>query len=154
MRVSNWTRATGRMTPADFAILRDQVKHDEGLRLKPYTDTVGKLSIGYGRNLTDNGISGAEASAMLEHDLETTVAELTLAFPFVLSLEPVRQIVLGNMAFNMGVPRLKGFRKMWAALRAGDFETAALEMMDSKWSRDVGPRATRLAEMMRRGEVL
>lgn len=141
------------MTPSDFAILRDQVKQDEGLRLKPYVDTVGKLTIGYGRNLTDQGITGAEASAMLDHDLETTVAELTLAFPFVLGLDPARQIVLGNMAYNLGVPRLKGFTQMWAAVQAGDFTAAALEMIESTWAKQVGSRATRLSEAMRTGEL-
>jgi lysozyme len=141
------------MTPNDFAILREQVKQDEGLALKPYTDTVGKLTIGYGRNLTDNGINSAEASAMLDHDLETAIAALTQAHPDVLALDPVRQIVLGNMAYNMGVPRVSGFTKMWAAIAVRDFATAALEMIESTWAEQVGARATRLAEAMRSGEL-
>ena len=141
------------MTPADFAILRELVKQDEGLRLKPYTDTVGKLTIGYGRNLTDNGITSSEATTMLEHDLEIAVAQLTQAHPGVLQLAPARQIALANMAFNIGTAKIGGFHQMWNAIDRGAFETAAVEMLDSKWATQVGARATRLAEMMRSGEV-
>jgi lysozyme len=141
------------MTPAEFAILREMVKTDEGLRVKPYLDTVGKTTIGYGRNLTDNGITTAEAAMMLDHDLEMTVAQLTLAHPDVLNLAPARQIALANMAFNVGVAGIGGFHQMWAAIDRGAFETAAVEMLDSHWAQQVGPRATRLAEMMRSAEI-
>ena len=141
------------MTPAEFTILRETVKRDEGLRLKVYTDSVGKLTIGYGRNLSDNGITNDEALMMLEHDLEIAQEQLTLAHPIVLSLAPARQIALINLAFNVGVASLGGFHKMWAAVDRGEFDTAAVEMLDSTWANQVGPRATRLAEMMRSAEI-
>lgn len=141
------------MTPQAFDQLRQVVMTDEGLRLKPYTDTVGKLSIGYGRNLADVGISQGEARQLLDNDLSTAVAALTRAYPLVETLSPARQIVLASMAFNMGVPRLSTFRKMWASLMAKDYESAAVEMLDSDWAAQVGARASRLAETMRTGTL-
>ncbi len=141
------------MTPADFNALREQVKTDEGLRLKPYTDTIGKLTIGYGRNLTDIGISAAEAQQLLDHDLELTVAQLTRVHPDMLMLDPVRQIILSNMAFNMGVAAIGGFHQMWAAIDREDWAGAAAAMLDSAWAKQVGARALRLATAMRRGTL-
>ena len=141
------------MTPADFALLRSTVARDEGLRLHPYQDTEGKTSIGYGRNLTDNGISEAEAEAMLNRDLNTAVDELTQAFPFVLAFDGVRQVALASMVYNLGLAGASKFVKMWAALRVADFDTAATEMLSSAWAQQVGARATRLAEAVRSGEL-
>jgi len=140
------------MTPNEFGLLREAVQNDEGLRLLPYTDTVGKITIGYGRNLTDVGITKGEALQLLENDLTNAIAELTRAHPVVATLSTVRQIVLFNMAFNMGVPRLNQFRKMWAAIERGDFQAAASEMLDSKWATQVGLRATRLAAELEDGD--
>ena len=141
------------MTPDDFAALTDQLKRDEGLRLLPYVDTVGKISIGYGRNLTDNGINQLEADAMLRQDVQRTWNDLIHAFPDVESLDSVRQSVLGNMAFNLGVSRLSKFVGMWDAVQRGDFQTAASEMLNSEWAKQVGARATRLAASMASGEL-
>lgn len=139
------------MTPQTYDQLRQVVMTDEGLRLKPYTDTVGKLSIGYGRNLIDVGISQVEARQLLDHDLETAISALTRAYPLVETLSPARQIVLASMCFNLGIGRLSTFRKMWASLMAQDYDAAAVEMLDSEWASQVGARASRLAEAMRSG---
>jgi lysozyme len=147
------------MTPADFATLRAAVQADEGTgpsrdgRFFPYQDTVGKTTIGWGRNLTDVGISRGEAIQLLDNDLTQAVTALTAAHPIVATLSPVRQIVLGNMAFNVGVPGLGKFAKMWAAIHSGDFTAAATEMLDSTWATQVGARATRLASEMASGDL-
>ncbi len=141
------------MTPADTAVLREMLKMDEGLRLKAYTDTVGRLSIGYGRNLTDRGISETEADALLTNDINTALSDLQTTFPFVLELDGPRQVVLAAMCFNLGVGRLSKFAKMWTALRARDFNTAATEMINSEWAKEVGARATRLSTIMATGEI-
>ncbi len=141
------------MMPADYALLRAQLVRDEGLRLKPYTDTIGRLSIGYGRNLTDVGISQAEAAALLDTDMTRAVSELQRAFPFVMDLDSTRFIVLACMAFNLGVTRLAKFTAMWAALRAHEYDQAATEMLNSQWAEQVGSRATRLAASMASGEL-
>lgn len=135
----------------DMERLRQDVLHDEGLRLKPYTDTVGKLTIGVGRNLDDVGISEAEALLMLEHDLERVMADLDRNIPWWRRLSEGRQRALVNMGFNLGWPRLSGFRKMLAALKAGDVQRAGAEALDSRWSAQVGARSHRLAKLLREG---
>lgn len=134
-------------------LLLQQLQRHEGLRLKPYRDAVGKLTIGYGRNLEDRGISEDEAGFMLDNDIDQVVAELE-RLPLYLGLDSVRQTVLANMAFNMGVPTLLEFRRMLGALAEKDWDRAADEMLDSKWARQVGSRAVELSELMRRGEAL
>jgi lysozyme len=124
------------------------VKH-EGERLKPYRDTVGKVTIGVGRNLDDDGISADEATVLLDDDINRLWHELPGAIACFPSLDDVRQHVLMDMAFNMGVAGLLKFTKMLAAIEARDFSTAADEMLSSAWAREVGARATELATMMR-----
>lgn len=133
-------------------LLLEQLQRHEGLRLKAYRDSLGKLTIGYGRNLDDRGITDEEAGFMLDNDIDLVVAELE-RMPLYLGLDPVRQVVLANMAFNMGMPTLLEFRRMLGALGERDWDRAADEMMDSKWARQVGSRADELSRMMRRGEA-
>ena len=125
---------------------------DEGLRLKPYTCTAGKLTIGIGRNIEDNGITVEEAEMMLENDIQSISAELFRRFPWVLELDDARKDALVNMAFNMGVPRLAQFSKMSKAINEMDFESAADEALDSRWARQVGARAERIAHVLRHGD--
>jgi lysozyme len=132
--------------------LKAQLREDEGISLKPYMCPAGKLTIGIGRNLDDVGISEEEAYTLLENDLEWVFAGLDRSFPWWRALDDARQEVLANMAFNMGITRLSGFKKFLAALQAGNFYTASLEMLDSRWAFQVGKRAKRLAEIMRNGE--
>jgi len=132
--------------------IKQMLKRHEGLRLKPYRDTVGKLTIGYGRNLEDDGISLEEAELMLENDLDRAVKAARDVVAGFDELDEVRQAVLVDMAFNLGRAGLASFQKMRAALALGDFERAAAEMLDSLWARQVGRRARELAEMMRTGQ--
>src|SRR5690554_2169347 len=135
----------------DRELLITQLKRHEGLRLKPYRDTVGKLTVGYGRNLDDRGITAEEAELMLTRDVDEVIEDLE-RMPLFLSLDPMRKVVLANMCFNLGLPGLLGFKKMLAALSLHDFDEAARQMMDSKWARQVGVRAVELSEIMRTGE--
>ncbi|MDG5498950.1 glycoside hydrolase family protein [Marinobacter sp. BGYM27] len=136
----------------DRALLRSQLERHEGLRLKPYLDTVGKLTIGYGRNIDDNGISRDEAEHLLDNDIDEVESELR-RIPAYNALCKVRQTVIANMSFNMGLPTLLKFRNMWSALDDMDWERAADEMLNSKWANQVGSRAEELAEIMSAGEV-
>ncbi|MEE9159959.1 MAG: glycoside hydrolase family protein [Gammaproteobacteria bacterium] len=133
----------------DSEKLSEDLIRDEGLRLKPYRDTVGKLTIGYGRNIDDVGISESEARSMLANDIAAASNECESAFGFWPRLGEGQQRALVNMAFNMGLPRLRGFRNMLAALEAGNYDTAADEALDSRWARQVGDRAQRVADLMR-----
>ena len=137
--------------------LRDQLMRDEGFRAKPYTDSTGHVSIGYGRNLAAKGISRAEAAFMLEHDITEARAEVDANLAWSGALDDARRDVLVNMAFNMGIGAwggagLLGFVAMLTACERGDYDRASAEMMDSTWATQVGPRAHRLARQMQTGE--
>lgn len=132
--------------------LIEQLKRHEGLRLKPYRCTAGKLTIGYGRNLEDRGITQGEAESMLWRDVAEVRDYLEDVFDaWWFSLDGVRQAVLVNMAFNLGGPGLLKFRKMIDAVSWGRWEDAAREMLDSRWAQQVGNRATELAKQMETG---
>jgi len=131
--------------------LIDQLINHEGMELEVYEDSLGIPTIGIGRNLVDRGITEDEARFLCNNDIDIVERELVAEFPIVAELDSIRQRVLIDMAFNVGVPRLTGFRKMWAAIHCGDYAEAAVEMMDSKWARQVGRRAERLSLMMETG---
>lgn len=128
-----------------------QLKRHEGLRMTPYYCTARKLTIGYGRNLEDVGISQREAEMLLKNDIDVARTGLLRAYPWVKDLSPVRQDVLVNMAFNLGLQRLSGFKKTLRHIEAGRYADAAEEMLNSQWARQVGNRAQELAEQMREG---
>lgn len=138
------------MNEFDMTQLITELSLDEGRKLKPYIDTVGKTTIGVGRNLTDVGISDAECDAMLQNDIERTVSWLDRNLPWWRDLDPVRQRVIINMAFNMGGGLLT-FVNTLGAMRRADYAAAADGMLASKWANQVGARAQRLAKMMRTG---
>ena len=132
--------------------LREQLIRDEGLRLFPYRDSVGKLTIGVGRNLDDVGITAAEADVLLDHDITRATTAGLMRLPWASTLGDVRRAVLVNMAYNLGVGGLLGFRVALAAMERGDWPGAAAAMLDSRWARQVGARAKRLAEQIISGE--
>lgn len=129
--------------------LTAQLIRHEGKRLKPYVCTEGKITIGYGRNLTDVGISETEARAMLSVDIAKAVESLHHSLPWVATLPLSVHDVLANMTFNMGIHGLLEFRRFLAAVRAGEWQTAAVEMLDSRWAEQVGYRAQELADVIR-----
>ena len=157
----------------DKQVLIDKLIESEGMVLSVYQDTLGIDTIGIGRNLVDRGISKEELDALdiptighvyeygiteadavylAKNDVEIVENELLNAHPCVAELDAVRQLVLVDMAFNMGVPRLRKFKKMWAAIHEKDFMTAAKEMLDSRWANQVKSRSHRLANKMHHGE--
>lgn len=127
------------------------IKH-EGLRLKPYKDSVGKLTIGVGRNLDDRGISQDEAMILLNNDIRDHRADALNKYPWLAHLDSVRQDVIVDMVFNMGIERFSSFHLMLTALEQGDYAHAADEMLNSKWAKQVGLRASELSQMMRSGQ--
>lgn len=133
-----------------MTILENQLAIDEGLRLKPYRDTVGKLTIGYGRNLDDVGISKEEALIMMRNDIAVSRRELS-QYSWFRNLDDKRKDAVINMHFNLGLPRLLTFRNMIAALERGDYKRAADEALDSRWAVQVGERAVRIARVLRGG---
>lgn len=129
--------------------LASELRRDEGVRLKPYRDSVGILTIGVGRNLEDVGISEAEAATMLQNDIDKVILQLDARLPAWKTLDDPRQRVLANMAFNMGVDRLLKFHDTLGKVFTGHYKEAAEAMLDSVWAKQVGLRAERLANMMK-----
>ncbi len=139
------------------ATLMDRIKaqlvRHEGLRLKPYRCTAGKLTIGIGRNLDDCGITESEAYIMLINDIMNCEIQLQAKIPDIYNqLDEVRKSVLVNMCFNLGINGLLGFKNTLAFVKAGDWERAANGMLASKWAKQVGRRAIELSELMRKGK--
>lgn len=141
--------------PAVDPVLLAQIKRDEGLRLKSYQDTAGVWTIGYGHTGAGLGPgmvwSREHAEQVLVADLLAHNQEIADALPWLDQLDAPRRRVLQNMAFNLGVPGLLGFRNTLAAVRNGDYEAAAHGMAKSKWAGQVGSRAVRLVGTMRDG---
>ena len=132
--------------------LKEMITLHEGLRLSPYKCTAGKLTIGVGHNLDDKPISKEAAMMILDDDIHDCFLDLNRSLPFWTSLDEVRQAVLIDMCFNLGISRLLGFKNFLSALEEGDYERASAEMLDSRWADQVGQRAERLSEMMISGD--
>lgn len=132
----------------------EQLKIDEGCRLTAYQDTVGVWTIGYGHTggvKKGDKITQKEAEEfLLEDTLEAARDASTLPVGFD-GLNAVRQAVLINMTFNLGLTRVLNFKRFLSAVQIRDFDRAALEMLDSKWAGQVGQRAIRLAKLMKQG---
>src|SRR5579875_350719 len=117
----------------------DLLKQQEGFRAKPYTDSRGFLTIGYGTNLSQ-GITKDQADCLLEASLKANLAVLNDISWFTM-LDPVRQSVIENMAYNMGIGGLLTFRHMIESIKAQDWNGAAKQMLNSEWASQVGNRA-------------
>ena len=136
----------------DIEMLVDQLFIHEGCSLMPYADTEGLLTIGIGRCLDRKGISEEEAMIMLMNDVDEVAQGLDQNIPWWRELDDVRQRVLLDMSFNLGVWGLMKFRKTLGHVQAHNFEHASMEMLDSKWAEQVGGRAKALSQMMRTGK--
>ena len=137
----------------------DQLKRDEGLRLKVYSDSRGFDTIGYGHNLDANplpfdvsqGITEVQATQILGKDVERISTFLQRALPWVVNLDDARHGVLQNLAFNIGGEALLKFHVTLAATQAGEYEYAAVDLENSAWYNEVGDRAKRLVQQMLTG---
>jgi lysozyme len=147
--------------------LIEQLKRHEGYRSRMYLCTAGKETIGYGYNLKanplhlssleisnayKNGINEVEAERILKLMISKCIDQLEEAIPFINKLDTVRQDILINMCFNMGLVGLLKFKKTLQLIKDGDYANASVEMLASKWSKDVGNRALELSTQMKKGE--
>ena len=135
----------------NLELLKQELVVDEGVRNKPYIDTVGKTTIGVGRNLTDIGLSSEEIDHLLNNDINKASKQLFEALPWVDSLTDARQRALVNMNFNLGIKGLLGFINTLNLIQNGRYEEASEAMLKSKWASQVGARAKRLALMIKEG---
>lgn len=119
----------------------------------PYKDSRGFPTIGYGHLILSgenfqNGISEQEADNMLLKDATTAVSEAN-QFLSKTPVTPVAAQIIANMVFQMGYTKVNEFKDMWSALQNQDYQTAADEMIDSKWYKQTPNRAKALSDLMR-----
>ena len=131
--------------------LRDRIKRHEGCRLTPYEDSVGVLTVGYGRNLRDVPFTKAEVELMFDTDFRRAVHGAE-SFTFVDHLNPVRHGVVVEMVFQMGVNGVSKFKNFRGACMRHAWKEAAEHLLDSKWARQTPERARELSEIFERGQ--
>lgn len=131
--------------------LFQQIKKHEGFSSTVYKCSADKLTIGYGRNIEDRGITKAEAEYLLANDIEIATEEAEQFFDMC-KLNEARKSVIINMLFNLGMSRFATFKKFISAINEGQFTRAAHEMVQSRWYRQVGRRGADLVEQMLTGE--
>lgn len=134
----------------------DEIKADEGLRHMGYLDTVGVATAGYGHTGKDVKVGEAYSQQKIddwfETDFEEAITEAKRVVSFFDALDGPRKGAIVNLAFNMGGTKLAEFHGMLAALDEGDWTTAALHLMNSRYARQTKSRAVRLAYRLRTGE--
>lgn len=150
----------------DKTAIANQLVVDEAVRLKLYDDATGKelkrgdtikgnVSIGVGRNLFAKGIRKSEYELMLYNDINDAIGDLDTNLPWWRSMSEIRQQVIVNMCFNMGIGNnfggLLSFHNTLQAMKDGRYADAAQGMRNSAWAKQVGPRSERLAKMMENG---
>lgn len=134
-------------------MVEEQLVRHEGVERFPYTDTKGKWTVGVGRNLTDKGLRRDEINILLAHDIADAEDDARALLGNVCfdGLSDARKAVIVNMAFNLGVTKLRKFVKLLAALKDRRYLDAAHEMRHSVWATDVKGRADELITIMERG---
>lgn len=143
----------------DLQRLQEELEYDEGVKYEIYLDHLGLPTFGIGHLVTEDDpehgedvgteVSEDRVAEAFEQDIQTTLSECTVLYPDFDDLPEEAQLIIANMMFNMGRPRLSQFKGMKAGVDARDWNRAADEMVDSKWYRQVTNRADRLVERMR-----
>ena len=142
--------------------LKSELTLEEGDRLTAYRDTEGILTVGIGHNCISSPVNGVNApgdtitadqeQALFVSDCDDAIKELDEHLPWWSQLDDVRQNVLLDMCFNMGIRTLLTFNHTLDFIEAGDWPNAVKGMQSSRWAKQVGKRATRLEAMMSTGE--
>lgn len=123
--------------PNLLTVLEERIGKNEGLELFPYQIAPGRpLHIGYGRNLTDRGISKPEAMAMRRRDIIESIQDLQIIFPAWQSLPIDVQIVLGEMRYQLGPGGFRRFNNLIASVKEQNWQQMIFEMYGSKWYED------------------
>ena len=149
------------MDESNEILLIGELRRDEGVRYVPYNDTMGIPTVGVGHNLKTSPLPDVwsypltddQVNSLLSQDLQAVYKGLTDNLPWWLFLDAVRQRVLANMCFNLGIGKLLTFQNTLRFAKNGQFTQAAQGMLESVWAKQVGDRAIRLSGMMRTGEV-
>ena len=134
--------------------LTEMLRKHEGVRDKVYLCSAGYETIGVGRNISEDGLglSDDEIDYLLSNDIKRVREELTEEYYWFAGLDEARQDAMIDISFNLGQTRLRGFVKALEAMSREEFENAADEFIDSRWSEQVGDRAVEVTEIIRTGE--
>jgi lysozyme len=145
----------------DLVLLEAELRRDEGVKYWPYRDSVGVQTIGVGHNLQAKPLPSnwaypltpAQVTQLLGQDIADTLANLDRNLPWWRSLDEVRQRVVANMCFNLGIGKLLGFKNTLGAMQRGAYAIAAAGMKNSDWYGQVGARAVCLCQAMESGTM-
>jgi len=143
----------------DLEVLRKQIEADEGCKYEIYLDHLGLPTFGIGHLVIESDeennqpvgtpVSTDRVTECFNRDVETVLDDCERLYPDFDTLPEEVQLIIANMMFNMGRPRLSKFKGMKAGVDARDWQQAADEMVDSVWYRQVPNRAKRLVQRMR-----
>ena len=122
---------------------------EEGLKLKAYVDTVGKVTIGIGCNLTDVGITKDEAIYLCNNRIDNAINDLRRNLDYFDTLPGNVQMVLVDLTYNMGIGTLLTFHNTLNYIKMGDYKTASENLLMSTWAKQVGVRAIKLADLLK-----
>ena len=145
----------GQTEKSNMEKLIAMLKRHEGVETHAYECSEGKVTVGVGRNIDQEGgigLSDDEVDYLLQNDIERVVKELAAEYPWFSDLDDVRRDAMVDISFNLGATRLRLFKRALAAMETGKYKEAATEFLDSKWARQVGGRALELTDMISSGE--
>jgi len=131
------------------------LKRHEGVKSHAYKCSAGKVTVGVGRNIDENGgigLTDSEIDMLLANDIKRVEQELKDRFSWYRNLDSVRREAMIDIAFNLGITKLLGFKKALAAMESGDYYWASTEFNASRWAEQVGYRAEELCDMIETGE--
>ena len=143
----------------DLQQLREELTEDEGCKYEIYLDHLGYPTFGIGHLVRDDdpehgeevGTSVSEDRVIeaFESDIETVLSDCNKLYSDFEDLPEEAQLIIANMMFNLGYPRLSAFKGMKRGVDSRNWDAAADEMVDSRWYKQVTNRANRLVERMR-----
>ena len=133
------------------------LKRHEGVESHAYECSEGKITVGVGRNIDAEGgigLSEEEIDFLLQNDIQRCIVELSSEYDWFRDLGDVRKDAMVDIAFNLGINRLRLFKRALAAMAVGNYKEASTEFLDSKWAKQVGSRALELTDMIASGEYV
>ncbi len=131
--------------------LRAQLILHEDYRDRPYVDTVGQITVGIGHNISAQAIAPDIIERWYTEDVAEALKTCHALYPDFDVYDEVRQRVLLDLAFNLGITKLRKFYATNAAIRRGQWDLAAIHLQDSHWFSQVKTRGPRLVRMLRTG---
>ena len=140
--------------------LTEMLRRHEGVESHAYLCSQDFMTIGVGRNVDAGddgrarglGLSDDEVDYLLKNDIGRVIQELDGEYSWFSELNEARSDAMVDISFNLGQTRLRGFKKALEAMSSGDWEEASRQFLDSRWAKQVGSRATELAEIIRVGD--